>query len=262
MNGVNITYVSDLHVEFSEIMPEQADKVLKGGDVFVLAGDIFPIKWLPKAKHLQNFLDTASRRYDKVYAVSGNHEPYGRSLSDMSMLKDFYSGHGITYLDDEYDDFQGLRFFGGVLWPDMNKDDPLTKEVVRNYLNDYRVIEGMTPDEAVRRHHRTMDALRACEPDVVVTHMAPHRNSVHPRFEKEGLANYGYYSEVDIPPYVKLWIHGHVHDSFYYGVGRTHVTCNPRGYPHETSRNGFTWNASARIIGGRAYRTTDLLESN
>ena len=27
-----------------------------------------------------------------------------------------------------------------------------------------------------------------------------------------------------------LWIHGHVHDSFEYTIGRTTVTCNPRGY--------------------------------
>jgi len=26
-----------------------------------------------------------------------------------------------------------------------------------------------------------------------------------------------------------LWVHGHVHDSFDYRVGRTRVLCNPRG---------------------------------
>ena len=27
-----------------------------------------------------------------------------------------------------------------------------------------------------------------------------------------------------------LWLHGHVHDSFDYRVGRCRVICNPRGY--------------------------------
>jgi hypothetical protein len=28
-----------------------------------------------------------------------------------------------------------------------------------------------------------------------------------------------------------LWVHGHVHDSFDYRVGRARVVANPRGYP-------------------------------
>ncbi|MDH4313123.1 MAG: hypothetical protein OEW57_15985, partial [Gammaproteobacteria bacterium] len=27
-----------------------------------------------------------------------------------------------------------------------------------------------------------------------------------------------------------LWIHGHVHESFDYRIGRTAIACNPRGY--------------------------------
>ena len=30
-----------------------------------------------------------------------------------------------------------------------------------------------------------------------------------------------------------LWVHGHVHDSFDYQVGRTRVVSNPKGYEHE-----------------------------
>lgn len=244
---ININYVSDLHLEFSEVMPEQANKVLKGGDVLVLAGDVFPLKWLPKAKHLKHFLDTASERYQRVYAVAGNHEAYGRDLIDLDTLGGFYAEHGVTYLDDTYDDFGGLRFFGGVLWPDMNNGCPLTQETVRSYLNDYRVIRGMSPNEAMRRHRATLYALHQCRPDVVISHMAPNRGSVHPRFEREGRANYGYFSDVDIPEYVRLWIHGHVHDPFDYTVGRTRIVCNPRGYPAETARNRFNWNRTVTL---------------
>lgn len=28
-----------------------------------------------------------------------------------------------------------------------------------------------------------------------------------------------------------LWVHGHVHESFDYWIGRCRVVCNPRGYP-------------------------------
>ena len=29
---------------------------------------------------------------------------------------------------------------------------------------------------------------------------------------------------------IRLWIHGHTHDSFDYAVNGTRVVCNPRGY--------------------------------
>jgi len=31
-------------------------------------------------------------------------------------------------------------------------------------------------------------------------------------------------------PYVDLWLHGHVHDSFDYQVGQCRVVANPAGY--------------------------------
>ena len=31
-------------------------------------------------------------------------------------------------------------------------------------------------------------------------------------------------------PQIQLWIHGHTHDPFDYGIGGTRVLCNPRGY--------------------------------
>jgi len=30
-----------------------------------------------------------------------------------------------------------------------------------------------------------------------------------------------------------LWVHGHIHDSSDYRIGKTRVICNPRGYAHE-----------------------------
>jgi Icc-related predicted phosphoesterase len=38
---------------------------------------------------------------------------------------------------------------------------------------------------------------------------------------------------------VRLWIHGHTHDSFDYTVNGTRVVCNPRGY----AKNGVNENA-------------------
>lgn len=65
---------------------------------------------------------------------------------------------------------------------------------------------------------------------VVVTHHAPSRQSLHPRFDGDDLSPC-YIS--DLPHLLgrsTLWIHGHVHDSFDYAVEGTRVVANPRGY--------------------------------
>ena len=38
---------------------------------------------------------------------------------------------------------------------------------------------------------------------------------------------------------VRLWVHGHMHDSFDYAVNGTRIVCNPRGY----IKQGVTENA-------------------
>lgn len=68
-------------------------------------------------------------------------------------------------------------------------------------------------------------------PTVVVTHHAPHPGSVHPGFTND-LLTPSFVSDLssEIERWQPdLWVHGHVHDSFDYRVGRTRVLCNPRG---------------------------------
>src|SRR5262249_38300974 len=78
-------------------------------------------------------------------------------------------------------------------------------------------------------------------PTVVVTHFAPSRLSIHPRFAGSPI-NPCFAS--DLAPRIErwqpqFWLHGHTHDSFDYRIGRTRVVCNPRGY----APNGVIENA-------------------
>jgi Icc-related predicted phosphoesterase len=69
---------------------------------------------------------------------------------------------------------------------------------------------------------------------VIVGHHAPSRKSTHPRYEMDVLMNGGYSSHLEFfieeHPQIKLWTHGHTHDTFDYKIGETRVVCNPRGY--------------------------------
>jgi hypothetical protein len=71
---------------------------------------------------------------------------------------------------------------------------------------------------------------------VVVTHHAPSFQSVHERFAGDKM-NICYANNLEALMWynpIKLWIHGHVHNSLDYIVGdelqSTRVICNPRGY--------------------------------
>ncbi len=250
---MKINFMSDLHFEFSEIMPQEADANLKGGDVLVLAGDIIPIKKLQRAKYFAPFLAKAIERYHTVIAIAGNHEYYGAGLEDVKELREYYDSYHVKFLDNEShvvdlgDGSDPVKFFGATLWTDMNNDDPVTKLTVANYMNDFHVIRGLTTDEAVRRHRETMKIMRQSAPRVVVTHMAPSSESIPPRFRGEGLANHGYYSNIDIPPSAQFWIHGHVHQEVYYEKQGCWVVANPRGYPHEAGWTGFDFGATVEV---------------
>ena len=66
---------------------------------------------------------------------------------------------------------------------------------------------------------------------VVVTHMAPSSRSIPERLQGQ-LLSAAFASDLDaLVCKADLWVHGHVHDSMDYRVGKSRVVCNPLGYP-------------------------------
>ena len=87
---------------------------------------------------------------------------------------------------------------------------------------------------------------------VVVTHHAPHRRSLHRRYEGDLLST-AFVNELpsryfEVPD---LWVHGHTHESFDYRVGQCRVLCNPRGYVVGRSRGNRRFNSGLVVELGR-----------
>ena len=75
---------------------------------------------------------------------------------------------------------------------------------------------------------------------VVITHMGPSLLSVADRFATDPVSA-AYASRLDdLACQANLWIHGHMHDSFDYHIGKCRVVCNPCGY---MTRGGGVENA-------------------
>lgn len=215
--------LSDLHGETVPIPPD--------ADIALIAGDVCNESWL---------IEVAQRI--PVVFVAGNHEFYGSSVAkrDEEMFDLCVQNSRLHYLENDTLHLwwcnSRLNIAGATLWTDYNDGDPVAMGHARRGMNDHRCIWNFMPLHALKMHRESLDYLRNSGADVIMTHHAPHRNSVHPRYAGQ-LLNYAFFSDVletfDNPP--KLWIHGHMHDNFDYVVGKTRVICNPLGYPGENA---------------------------
>jgi DNA repair exonuclease SbcCD nuclease subunit len=245
---MKISYCSDLHLEFDFDFACLELKNIHEADTLVLAGDIFVAnRWFTRN---DRFLENVCKEFKDVVYVMGNHEHYsGDFKRTPSLLKEqFFPFANFHFLNNEWWEKDGVRFFGSTLWTDMNKRDPYVLSYVSRCMNDFRLVKNgdvlFTTADAAREHSKALASLQFAlsdhNPDnkfVVVGHHAPSPRSIHPRYAGESEMNYGYHSNLEDfikeYPQINLWFHGHTHTNFDYQIGETRVACNPRGYVGE-----------------------------
>jgi predicted phosphodiesterase len=238
--------VSDLHLSVAGFdLPDTA------ADWIVLAGDIARP---PEA------CAWAQRLGKPVIYVAGNHEFYGGSVDGtLAALRAHSAGTQIHVLEADELIVEGVRFLGTTLWSDFSIVDESERaraeEQALAMIRDFSRIRADSSAERLFSPGDSIDLFRRSAgwlqrkldepfdgPTVVVTHHAPSRQSIHPRFAGSPL-NACFVSDAERlmgVGRVVLWIHGHTHDSFDYTVSGTRVLCNPRGY----AKNGVNENAA------------------
>jgi Icc-related predicted phosphoesterase len=232
---MKLLVLSDLHLEFEPICIPDTD-----ADVVILAGDINlktrGIEWA-----IKTFPNTP------IVAVLGNHEYYGEKYpSLMKKAKQLAVGTHIHLLENDRIEIDGVSFFGCTLWTDLKLfgDARLAGYFCQQETSDFKKIRvepgysKLSPVSMTSIHKRSLSWLNselsdnAGKKNVVVTHHAPSLRSISPALSEE-LTSAAYASRLDamIENYdIKLWVHGHVHNSCDYQIGDTRVVCNPRGY--------------------------------
>jgi len=256
---MKIAVCSDLHLEFGDLdltNDENAEVLILGGDIF-LAADLASGPVLPVTEHVQEradryntFITRCSERFAHVILVMGNHEHYhGDFATTANIIRGTFGDlHNVHFLDKEWRIINGILFFGGSLWTNMNGEDPVTMMRMQGTMNDYVQTKNtgpnaggkLLPQDTVEDHYafrRALDEVLAQFPDmptVVVGHHAPSKSSTHPRYKTEYYMNGAYSTDLDNfildRRQIKLWTHGHTHEPFDYMIGTTRVVCNPRGY--------------------------------
>lgn len=225
---MKLQVLSDLHLEAHEL-PRPLEIA---GDVLVLAGDTHA-----DPEGLVDFLATLPAT-TPIVTVLGNHEFDRRHFdSVLPRFREAVAGFGnVHVLENESVQVDGVTFLGATLWTSMFDG---TQVAAVDKLIAYFQMQGVRAVDLMAKHDKTVAWLRSAyrneESPVVVTHMAPSLQSIHPKYAGSPINGF-FASDLDDlihelqPP---LWIHGHMHDARDYHIGRTRVLCHPRGYPGE-----------------------------
>jgi Icc-related predicted phosphoesterase len=258
---MKVNVISDLHLEFDDLE-------LPGGDVLILSGDVCEAKNLKADKYDPNGImfdfERANRRPDRyirffkeecakyrhVIYVMGNHEHYGFRYDKTYSQLLLNLPDNVRLLEKESTEIDGILFVGATLWTDCNKGDPITMMQLRSSMNDYRVVQNyykdkgqyfkLIPEFTYSEHRQTLKYFESVlqqnpdRPVVVVTHHSPSKQSIKPKYQTDYHMNGGYSSDLEKfildHPQIKVWTHGHTHDTFDYMIGQCRIICNPRGY--------------------------------
>jgi 3',5'-cyclic AMP phosphodiesterase CpdA len=256
-----IWIMSDLHTNASPWVPPPGPRV----DIAIVAGDVADglcrraLPWL--AEHVVP-------RAGAVIYVPGNHDFYGTRMPDeIERARHDALAAGIRMLDlGQALNLGELQVIGATLWSDYRIGGEGTRASAMatcgdrdSGMRDHRRIQtrdrrgtpaAFRPQDAAALHarHRARieEALAAPwdGPRIVVTHHAPHPASLlhgeaHETIDAAYASDLSSILEGEGAP--DIWIHGHVHASRDYRVGRTRIVANPRGHDTSFRRRDGTW---------------------
>lgn len=236
-------------------LPNDIDAVILAGDINVDA--VASLDWIA-----QNLPER------QVIFVCGNHEfyqfpneeqpeklPFLTHSEILSKARFRAAELGILLLENDTIEVAGVRLIGATLWTDFRSvlPRPINEKIAiargRNGMNDYRRIKrpsqkkpgqrrNLRPLDTIEMHlesrHYIWDQLAVPHdgPTMVVSHHAPHPASLGK--PASGGLDFCYASDLseillsERAP--DVWIHGHIHHSSDYRIGRTRIVANPYGY--------------------------------
>lgn len=248
-------YLSDLHLESQDFrwpMPR--------GDVLIIAGDLCHASALDPTRtdpyrtkqrdRVLRFVDAATKSFAHVLMIAGNHEHYDGVFEDTdSLLRQHLAG--VTVLDDESVELDGIRFFGTTLWTDLAGGNETVAEKIRRGMGEYffaKTRNGadtgpnsrakLRPADTLAAHERALNALKRHaisdpKPMVVISHHAPSLQGLNPLHKGNGLDG-AFASDLDelvaTLQNLPFWIHGHTHIRKRYRIGDTTLFANCRGF--------------------------------
>lgn len=228
---MKLNVLSDLHIEFFKKHEElQIVDKCSPADVCVLAGDIGLVQ---RSKKLKLFLAKIKEKHTHVLYLMGNHEAYNYDLLEATKeLKEMSKEVGVTFMDNDLVEIDGVKFWGGTGWFIDLPGNRLYKDL----MSDFRCITNLEP-EIYNKNWQFKEGIYKYQPDVVISHHLPSYKSVAPQFMGYPTNRFFVNNVEEALEHndVKLYVHGHTHVPCDYLHKTTRVVCNPLGYNFENS---------------------------
>lgn len=237
-----IQYISDIHLEFLHIEEVKSiiRKIIPTAPIMVLAGDIG--NPFGKNNHYELFIEEMSKKFEKVFIISGNHEYYHNNIDMVEeRIKTVVSKYmNVTYLQNSYEDYNNIRWIGSTLWSQL--DNP------KKFINDVSTIQHMTVDKYNMMHNIAVKSIEMNLENselqcIVITHHMPSYQLISKEYYDD---NYNMWFASHMDNIIEQnkdkllgWIYGHTHqpnDSMIYGVK---MICNPVGYKGENKKVNY-----------------------
>lgn len=236
---MKVQYFSDLHINYYN--PETFDHIKIDCDVLIIAGDIGN----PTLPHYKAFLQYISEHVPKTFIVAGNHEYYNHKMTieqTNEYIQNMVSNwENISFLNNTYEDYNGYRFCGSVLWCTPSCNDYL--------MNPQRHIHGATFIEINNEYQKCYTYLKQQiqlskeqqMPLIIITHYLPSYELIDAQYRTEQfkplLEWFASNSDDLIDPFVQAWFYGHTHKQKHCVINSVNMYCNPLGYPNENVHN-------------------------
>jgi predicted phosphodiesterase len=233
--------LSDLHVDVNRRRPLALPDPRPAHDAVVIAGDL-----CQGIGEGLRFIAGEGLNAKPVLYVAGNHEFYGRDrhaeLSDGRNAA--AAARNVHLLERDSVTLGGVEFLGCTLWTDYLYagvgEQARAMRWAAQRLNDHRLIANgpglWLPQHCLEEHRLARSwlaerlARRSPRVKVVITHHAPSRRSVEPRYRAD-LLTAAFASDLDeLAGRATLWVHGHLHAPANYELNGCRVVANPRGY--------------------------------
>lgn len=266
--------INDIHLDFDVAngkMPWKPPGLPEDHlSALLISGDIWHAKKMMSYAN-ESWIGQRAQRFRYVIFVLGNHDYWDGALNyEPTRIKELIQEmnlKNVFLLERDTLVLEDVKFVGGTLWTDFNKQDPNTmfsanKIMVPDYTRikkrtnfvnangeskiEYRkiqyqdflnvhletkryIFENAIKDEKTRKL-------------VVMTHMAPSCLSIADQYKEDFISNGYYYSELGneiAGTDIDYWFHGHTHTAMDYMINKTRVINNARGYAGYEFDNQF-----------------------
>ena len=236
---MKIQYCSDLHLEFSKNSKWlEINPIKPVGEILIVAGDTY---YLGKEFSSHPWFDYASKNWEQVILIPGNHEFYGGFDAKISYQLDyeFNIRDNVTLVNNKSLSIGGTRFIFTTLWSKIEHQiGPILGS-----LNDFRLIQINNKRLSIESYNSLFDLswkfLKAeidreiDKQTVVVTHHMPSDLCNLPMYKGSKL-NEAFCTDLTNEiesSNIYAWIFGHSHGNIEnFEIGNTMMLTNQLGY--------------------------------